>query len=137
MESFSQGILTQCSSLAVKIAQVKKSKKAGLSAVAKAKQKQDLTLLKEYELFISDIYQALCKQVCQKVDAVGESINDACATKDKDYFNEDAAKKYAQYSKHINGIFIKTTTPFVLYVQSMAELCNNSAMISTVTESSV
>lgn len=100
----------------MKIAQHQKSKKSGLSAAAKEKNKKEQDLLEQYEKFLSVVFQSLSKEVNAIVNSVTLSIEDVVSSKNKEFFTEEIGKKYNIYSKRIDEIFCYTANSFVLYV---------------------
>jgi len=92
-------------------------------------------LLKEYEKFLSIVFSCLSKEITSTVKAVGNQIANVVTSKDQDYFTEDVAKVYCNYSRHIDAFFRRTASSFLLYIQTLPELCRNPYLISSISDS--
>jgi hypothetical protein len=56
-------------------------------------------------------------------------------SKDREFFTEDTAKQYSNYSRYIDQQFRSQASTFLLYIQTLSEICRDSFLISSVTES--
>jgi hypothetical protein len=88
----------------------------GVSAAAIQKQKQELQLLKEYEKFLSIVFNSLSKEISSIVQAVNTQISNIVMSKDREFFTEAVAKQYSNYSRFVDELFRSLSASFLLYI---------------------
>lgn len=135
VQQFSQNLLLVHSELDQKILARKKAKKIGMSAAAKEKEVKEDQLLQEYEKFVSIVFSNLSKELIVTVTAVGNQIVNVVQQQNKEFFTEDMAKQYSNYSRHIDQYFKGLASSFVLFIQTLPEMCRGPFLISSVSNS--
>lgn len=56
-------------------------------------------------------------------------------SKEREFFTEAIAKQYSNYSRYIDELFRSHNATFLLFLQTLAELCRGPYLISSVTDS--
>jgi len=69
------------------------------------------------------------------VTAVHNQVSNIVMSKSREFFTEDMSKQYSNYSKYIYEIFQQNASTFLLYSQTLSEICRGSFLISSVSNS--
>ena len=56
-------------------------------------------------------------------------------SKEREFFTEAIAKQYSNYSRYVDELFRSHTATFLLYLQTLSELCRGPYLISSVSDS--
>lgn len=56
-------------------------------------------------------------------------------SKNREFFTEEVSKQYSNYSRYIDELFRKNASTFLLYSQTLSEICRGSFLISSVSDS--
>jgi hypothetical protein len=91
--------------------------------------------LKEYEKFLSIVFASLSKEITSMVSAVHTQVSNIVMSKNCEFFTEEVAKQYVNYSRYIDELFRKNASTFLLYSQTLSEICRGSFLISSVSDS--
>ena len=91
--------------------------------------------MKEYEKFLSIVFASLSKEITSMVSAVHTQVSNIVMSKNCEFFTEEVAKQYVNYSRYIDELFRKNASTFLLYSQTLSEICRGSFLISSVSDS--
>ena len=69
------------------------------------------------------------------VSAVHTQVSNIVMSKNCEFFTEEVAKQYVNYSRYIDELFRKNASTFLLYSQTLSEICRGSFLISSVSDS--
>jgi hypothetical protein len=137
IQNFSQNFLLVHSDQDQKIKQQKNKKGAWQSTSAKEKARQEELLLKEYDKLLCTVFSNLCREITALVKSVGDQISKVVSSKEQDFFTEEMAKQYSNYSQQLDVFFRSgIASTFLLYVQTLPELCRvDPYLISSISNS--
>jgi len=71
------------------------------------------------------------------VSAVESSLVDSIDRKDKDFFDEEAAKKYLKFSKRMSQFIHPSTNNLALYIDTVSSFCKSLSFINDVTSAAI
>ena len=91
--------------------------------------------MKEYEKFLSIVFASLSKEITSMVSAVHTQVSNIVMSKNREFFTEEVSKQYSNYSRYIDELFRKNASTFLLYSQTLSEICRGSFLISSVSDS--